>query len=92
MVEKDTPNFTSRIISLIVALALFSVLYSLTNVYAQVLFNSLQPIQFNAANPIISRKIYTLALPIDDSVPFIAAMIVPYSWSILLFCVSFFLV
>ena len=92
MLDKDTPNFTSRIIFLIVALGLFSVLYSLTNVYAQVLFNSLQPIQFDAANAIISRNIYTLALPIDDSVPFIAAMIVPYSWSMLLFCASFFLV
>ena len=59
MLDKDTPNFTSRIIFLIVALGLFSVLYSLTNVYAQVLFNSLQPIQFDAANAIISRNIYT---------------------------------
>ena len=92
MLDKDTPNFTSRIISLIVALGLFSVLYSLTNVYAQTLLHSLQRLQLGATHALVTKKIYTLALPIDDSVPFIAAMIVPYSWSILLFCASFFLV
>ncbi|WP_127891422.1 phosphatase PAP2 family protein [Psychrobacter sp. FDAARGOS_221] len=33
-----------------------------------------------------------LALSIDSHIPFISAMIVPYSWSILLFCTGFFLV
>jgi len=36
--------------------------------------------------------IHNLATPFDNAIPFIPAMIVPYSWSLTLFVVSFFLV
>ncbi|NYR10390.1 phosphatase PAP2/dual specificity phosphatase family protein [Psychrobacter sp. BI730] len=37
-------------------------------------------------------KIHNLATPFDSMIPFIPAMIVPYSWSLILFMASFFLV
>lgn len=37
-------------------------------------------------------SIHNLATPFDSIIPFIPAMIVPYSWSLILFVVSFFLV
>ncbi|MBH0006787.1 phosphatase PAP2 family protein [Psychrobacter sp. SWN149] len=37
-------------------------------------------------------SIHNLATPFDSAIPFIPAMIVPYSWSLILFVVSFFLV
>ncbi|QOD13836.1 phosphatase PAP2/dual specificity phosphatase family protein [Psychrobacter sp. 28M-43] len=37
-------------------------------------------------------QIHNLATPFDSMIPFIPAMIVPYSWSLVLFVISFFLV
>ena len=41
---------------------------------------------------IAPSSIHNLATPFDSAIPFIPAMIVPYSWSLILFVVSFFLV
>lgn len=62
------------------ALSIFYLLYNLTTLYSVSLYK-LYPAQ-----------IHNLATPFDDVIPFIAAMIVPYSWSLILFVASFFLV
>lgn len=65
---------------LAVALLVFAVLYPLTNAYSAAVFSA------------YPERIYTLALPLDNEIGFIAAMIVPYSWSLILFVASFFMV
>lgn len=70
----------SRLIHLAVALTVFYVLYTLTNSYSSYLYT---------VNP---AEVHVLATSIDSSIRFIPAMIIPYSWSLLLFCISFFLV
>ena len=82
----------SRWISLACAFGVFAILYSLTNVYAQALFYDLQLSGLNSINFTWPRKVYNLTTPIDEVIPFIPMMIVPYSWSIMLFCTSFFMV
>ncbi|WP_010199361.1 phosphatase PAP2 family protein [Psychrobacter sp. PAMC 21119] len=90
-------SMTSRWISLACALGVFALLYSLTNIYAQTLFYdtqfyATQLSKLSSINPIWPRKVHILAIPIDAAIPFVALMIVPYSWSIMLFCASFFMV
>lgn len=70
----------SRLIHLAVALTVFYVLYTLTNSYGSYLYT------FDPA------EVHVLASSIDSNIRFIPAMIIPYSWSLLLFCISFFLV
>lgn len=70
----------SRLIHLAIALTVFYVLYTLINSYSSYLY---------IVNP---GKVHVLATSIDSTIRFIPAMIVPYSWSLLLFCISFFLV
>ncbi|MBU5616170.1 phosphatase PAP2 family protein [Psychrobacter sp. TAE2020] len=71
---------STRIWHLTVAILLFTLLYSLTNYYSAALFDC------------CSERIHYVATSLDSSVPFIAAMIVPYSWSMILFIASFFMV
>ena len=70
----------ARIAHLLAALLIFAVLYSLTNAYSMALFDS------------YPERINTLAIMIDRRIPFIPAMIIPYSWSMILFIASFFMV
>lgn len=63
-----------------IALSIFYLLYNLTTFYSVSLYK-LYPAQ-----------IHNLATPFDDVIPFIPVMIVPYSWSLILFVASFFLV
>lgn len=70
----------TRIQHLAMALLIFAVLYTLTNAYSAALFTS------------YPERIYNLATTLDSSIPFIPAMIVPYSWSMILFIASFFMV
>jgi|26BtaG_2_1085354.scaffolds.fasta_scaffold02890_4 membrane-associated phospholipid phosphatase len=65
---------------LALSLLVFYLLYTLTNLYGAALYQ---------LNP---NHIHNLALPVDQTIFFIPAMIVPYSWSLLLFCASFFMV
>jgi len=76
----QTPSNLSRFKHLGLALSIFYLLYNLTTVYSVSLY-TLYPSQ-----------IHDLATPFDSMIPFIPAMIVPYSWSLILFVVSFFLV
>ncbi len=76
----QTPSNLNRFKHLGLALSVFYLLYNLTTVYSISLY-TLYPSQ-----------IYNLATPFDKFVPFIPAMIVPYSWSLVLFVISFFLV
>lgn len=69
-----------RLPHLAVALLLFAVLYTLTNEYSAALFSA------------YPERIHTLALPLDADISFTAAMIIPYSWSLILFVAGFFLV
>ncbi len=69
-----------RIRRLIVALLLFATLYSLTNTYGAALFSC------------CSNRIHNVATTLDSSIAFIPAMIIPYSWSMILFIASFFMV
>lgn len=71
---------STRIGHLTAALLLFALLYSLTNHYSAALFDC------------CSERIHYVATSLDSSLPFIAAMIVPYSWSMILFIASFFMV
>lgn len=88
----------NRVLNLSIALGLFTLLYTLTNNYSQSLENLLlhnhQPTNqlFISKDFFIPKALYTLATPQDRTIPFIAAFIVPYSWSFILFCLSFFLV
>lgn len=70
----------ARLQHLALSLLVFYLLYTLTNLYGAALY---------LINP---SHIHNLALPLDHTIPFIPAMIVPYSWSLLLFCASFFMV
>ena len=76
----QTPSNLNRFKHLGLALSIFYLLYNLTTVYSVSLY-TLYPSQ-----------IHNLATPFDSMIPFIPAMIVPYSWSLVLFVVSFFLV
>ena len=92
MTSTSPLSMTSRWISLACAFGVFAMLYSLTNVYAQALFDDIQFSELSSINSVWPRKVYSLAIPIDVAIPFIPLMIVPYSWSIMLFCASFFMV
>ena len=76
----QTPSNLNRFKHLGLALAIFYLLYNLTTVYSVSLYTR------------YPSQIYNLATPFDKFVPFIPAMIIPYSWSLVLFVVSFFLV
>lgn len=76
----QTPSNLNRFKHLGLALSIFYLLYNLTTVYSVSLY-TLYP-----------STIHNLATPFDNAIPFIPAMIVPYSWSLTLFVVSFFLV
>ena len=74
------PSVKQRIIYLFWALGMFACLYPLTNFYSEIL-NISQPYQHWQVIPVI-----------DNAIPFIDWMIVPYSWSLPLFICSFFIV
>ena len=74
------PSKSTRFRHLGLALSIFYLLYNVTTLYSVSLYK-LHP-----------SSIHNLATPFDSVVPFIPAMIVPYSWSLILFVVSFFLV
>ena len=76
----QTPSNLNRFKHLCLALSIFYLLYNLTTVYS---------VSLHTRYP---SQIYNLATPFDSMIPFIPAMIVPYSWSLVLFVVSFFLV
>lgn len=76
----QTPSNLTRFKHLGFALSIFYLLYNLMTAYSVSLY-TLYPSQ-----------IHNLATPFDSMVPFIPAMIVPYSWSLILFVASFFLV
>lgn len=76
----QTPSNLNRFKHLGLALSIFYLLYNLTTVYSVSLYT------------FYPSQIYNLATPFDKFVPFIPAMIVPYSWSLVLFVASFFLV
>ena len=63
-----------------IALSVFYLLYNLTTLYSVSLYK------------LYPAKIHNLATPFDDVIPFIPVMIIPYSWSLILFVASFFLV
>lgn len=69
-----------RVQYLAAALLLFLVLYTLTNKYSSAAFEH------------ASTRIHNLAVIGDNYISFIPAMIVPYSWSMILFIASFFMV
>ncbi|MDO5769108.1 MAG: phosphatase PAP2 family protein [Psychrobacter sp.] len=69
-----------RVSHLAIALAVFYVLYPLTNSYSSALY-MLYP-----------HKVHVLVSALDTQIRFVPSMIVPYSWSLILFCASFFLV
>ncbi|WP_372862796.1 phosphatase PAP2 family protein, partial [Psychrobacter sp.] len=73
-------NLSTRFRHLGLALAIFYLLYNLTTVYSVSLYK------------LYPSKVHNLTTPFDSVIPFIPAMIVPYSWSLVLFVVSFFLV
>ena len=70
----------TRFKHLSMALSTFYLLYNLTTLYSASLYK-LYPAQ-----------IHNLVTPFDDVMPFIPVMIIPYSWSLILFVASFFLV
>ena len=76
----QTPSNLNRFKHLGLALSIFYLLYNLTTVYSVSLYK------------LYPSKVHNLATPFDSMIPFIPAMIVPYSWSLVLFVVSFFLV
>ena len=76
----QTPSNLTRFKHLGLALAIFYLLYNLTTFYSVSLYK------------LYPSQIYNLATPFDSMIPFIPAMIVPYSWSLILFVASFFLV
>ena len=63
-----------------IALSVFYLLYNLTTLYSVSLYK------------LYPEQIHSLATPFDDVIPFIPVMIIPYSWSLILFVASFFLV
>ncbi|MGE6473990.1 phosphatase PAP2 family protein [Psychrobacter sp. NPDC078631] len=74
------PSKSTRFRHLALALAIFYLLYNLTTFYSVSLYK------------LYPSKVHNLATPFDSIIPFIPAMIVPYSWSLILFVASFFLV
>ena len=74
------PSAFTRFKHLSLALLNFYLLYNLTTFYSVSLYI------------FYPSKIHNLATPVDSMIPFIPAMIVPYSWSLILFITSFFLV
>ncbi|WP_201579652.1 phosphatase PAP2 family protein [Psychrobacter sp. Pi2-52] len=76
----QTPSNLTRFKHLGLALAIFYLLYNLTTFYSVSLYK------------LYPSKVHNLATPFDSMIPFIPAMIVPYSWSLILFVASFFLV
>lgn len=92
MTSNCSVSMTFRWISLAYAFGVFAMLYSLTNIYAQALFYDIQFSELSSINSVWPQKVYSLATPVDAAIPFIPLMIVPYSWSIILFCASFFMV
>lgn len=75
-----TPSAPTRFRHLGLALLNFYLLYNVTTLYSVSLYK------------IAPSAIHHLATPFDSIIPFIPAMIVPYSWSLVLFVASFFLV
>lgn len=73
-------SLKARVSHLVVALTVFYVLYSLTNSYSSALY------------AIYPHKVHVLVSALDAQIRFVPSMIVPYSWSLILFCASFFLV
>ena len=76
----QTPSNLNRFKHLGLALSIFYLLYNLTTFYSVSLYK------------LYPSKVHNLATPFDSIIPFIPAMIVPYSWSLILFVASFFLV
>ena len=76
----QTPSNLNRFKHLGLALSIFYLLYNLTTVYSVSLYTR------------YPSQIHNLATPFDSMIPFIPVMIVPYSWSLTLFVISFFLV
>ncbi|MBH0095345.1 phosphatase PAP2/dual specificity phosphatase family protein [Psychrobacter sp. NZS113] len=74
------PSKSTRLRHLALALSIFYLLYNVTTLYSVSLYK------------LYPSTIHNLAMPFDSAIPFIPAMIVPYSWSLILFVVSFFLV
>ena len=73
-------NTSTRFRHLGLALSIFYLLYNVTTFYSVSLYK------------FYPSSVYNLATPFDSVIPFIPAMIVPYSWSLILFVGSFFLV
>ena len=71
---------SSRLQDLSVSLLVFALLYTLINAYSATLFVC------------CPNHIHNLATSFDIRIPFIPAMIIPYSWSMILFISSFFMV
>ena len=92
MIDKTLVSMTARVLSLAYALGVFSVLYSLTNFYADSLFHDIGLHGFSTTHSLWAKQIYQLDIATDSMVPFIPTMIVPYSWSFIVFCASFFIV
>lgn len=92
MTSHSPLSMKSRCISLACAFGIFAILYSLTNTYAQTLFYDIQFSVLSSINSIWPKKVYDLTISVDAAIPFIPLMVVPYSWSIMLFCASFFMV
>ena len=76
----DSVSNSTRFKHLGMALSVFYLLYNLTTFYSISLYK------------LYPAKIHSLATPFDDVIPFIPVMIIPYSWSLILFVASFFLV
>ena len=79
-IDKDKVKLSLRVQHLIIALLLFAIFYTLTNTYSAAVFDR------------YPERIHSLAITIDSKIPFIPAMIFPYSWSMILFIASFFMV
>lgn len=69
-------NLSTRFRHLSLALAIFYLLYNLTTFYGVSLYE------------LYPSKVHNLATPFDSVIPFIFAMIVPYSWSLILFIIT----
>ena len=79
-VDRDKLRLSLRLQHLIIAFLLFAIFYTLTNAYSATVFDS------------CPDRIHSLAITIDSKVPFIPAMIIPYSWSMIVFIAGFFMV
>ena len=70
----------NRCTYLFLVLGIFYLLYSLSNIYSASLYEH------------TPNAVHILATSLDSHINFIPTMIVPYGWSLLLFCASFFMV